>query len=363
MKLDAEPLSRVLITGVISSSDKKNDDFIFPPVPNLIFTRDIGIVVNGHLLLTKPAELARQREAIITKYIAYYELFKHDIENDSFSDKVIELNEDRSFLLEDDDDKRMVTVEGGDVMMVAPNHLLIGCSIRTSPSAIEKIIQQLFKKKVLNKVSVVKIPEKRDFMHIDTVFTQVKKNMWVVFGKFAGTEQADTGVHIADTLRGEKKVQKAAKVKVTQFIRQETATNKGYKVLVDESIESLEELLYHVSVEDLGCKKNEVDVVYCADGEFPYDEREQWTDACNLLALKEGVVVGYDRNPFTINEFQKRGFYIIKAAEFIKKMKDGADLNELLKQDTFILLPSSELSRARGGSHCMSMPLLRENIV
>jgi arginine deiminase len=28
-------------------------------------------------------------------------------------------------------------------------------------------------------------------------------------------------------------------------------------------------------------------------------------------------------------------------------------------QDTFIMLPSAELSRARGGSHCMSMPILR----
>ncbi|MBX9735247.1 MAG: hypothetical protein K2X37_14420, partial [Chitinophagaceae bacterium] len=30
--------------------------------------------------------------------------------------------------------------------------------------------------------------------------------------------------------------------------------------------------------------------------------------------------------------------------------------------NTFITMPSAELSRARGGFHCMSMPLLREPI-
>ena len=49
---------------------------------------------------------------------------------------------------------------------------------------------------------------------------------------------------------------------------------------------------------------------------FPYDAREQWTDSCNLLAVKEGVVLGYDRNDKTVEAFKKKGFEkVIKVAE------------------------------------------------
>ena len=250
-KYDAETLARILITGTISENE--DTTFLFPPVPNLIFTRDIGIIVNNHLLLTKPAELARQREAIITKYIAYYELFKNDegvnVDEGKFSDKVIELNEDFSILLDEEEgktNKERATVEGGDVMMVAPNHLLIGCSVRSSPRGVEKVVHQLFKRKVLNKVSVVRIPEKRDFMHIDTVFTQVKRNMWVVFDKFAGSGESETGVHVADTISRTRKTEEAIKVEITQFIRLESNAKKGYKIMVNRDIPSLEALLRHV---------------------------------------------------------------------------------------------------------------------
>ncbi len=355
MELPAPQLARILISGVISDGD--SDVFVFPPIPNFIFTRDIGIIINDHLLLTKPAEAAREREAIITKYIAYYELFKQDAANGDFSDRVIELQEDKSFLL--DDPKKRGTVEGGDVMMVSPEHLVIGCSVRTSPSGVEKVIRQLFSRNVLSKVSVVKIPPKRDYMHIDTVFTMVKRNMWIVFGKFANK---DTQTQIAATLQSHKEKAEDSnnEVVVTQFIRKPLAD--GHYDIETKALPSLEALLRQVCTVDYGCKEEEVDIVYCAGGRFPYDEREQWTDACNLLALKEGVVIGYDRNKETEKEFAKRGFNLMKTSTFIKQMEAGANLEEVLKGDTFLLLPSSELSRARGGSHCMSMPLLRDRV-
>ncbi|MFC3560118.1 arginine deiminase family protein [Pedobacter jamesrossensis] len=66
------------------------------------------------------------------------------------------------------------TLEGGDVMMVSPNHVLIGCSERTSEHGANEAIKLLFDNDVVEKVTVVKIPNKRDYMHLDTVFTQVK---------------------------------------------------------------------------------------------------------------------------------------------------------------------------------------------
>ncbi len=102
----------------------------------------------------------------------------------------------------------------------------------------------------------------------------------------------------------------------------------------------------------------DVKFIYSGNNEFPYGAREQWTDSCNLLALKEGVVIGYDRNNKTLEAFKNEGFKAYKAADLLEKLEAG-ELNVETLTDTFIMLPSAELSRARGGSHCMSMPLER----
>ena len=118
-------------------------------------------------------------------------------------------------------------------------------------------------------------------------------------------------------------------------------------------------------------------IIYCGSGNFPDDDREQWTDGCNLLALREGVVIGYDRNTITNQEFRNAyhnhyrrkgeelpsgmamGFEVVSAGELLRRFKSGEATPDSIK-DTLIELSSEELSRARGGSRCMSQPLLRE---
>src|SRR5690606_18848619 len=104
----------------------------------------------------------------------------------AYHDKVIELTDTQHhFLLPIDADVERVTLEGGDVMMVSPNHVLIGVSERTTREAAAQAVQRLFEKDVVQKATIVKIPHIRDYMHIDTVFTQVKRNVWVMLGDFS----------------------------------------------------------------------------------------------------------------------------------------------------------------------------------
>ncbi|MBC7891999.1 MAG: amidinotransferase, partial [Sphingobacteriaceae bacterium] len=74
-----------------------------------------------------------------------------------------------------------------------------------------------------------------------------------------------------------------------------------------------------------------------------------------------GVVVGYDRNDKTVEAFRQAGFQPVRAADLLAQFERGETSPDTLG-DTLILLPSAELSRARGGSHCMSMPLLRDSL-
>ena len=340
-ELEPTALANTLISGILP-----DDRMIFPPVPNFIFTRDIAVIVNNHILLTKPATRARSRERILIAYIMY----NHDVFKD-YRDNIIEITNTEDYFLYDDDEKasKTVSLEGGDIMTIAPNHLLIGLSERTSLHAVSRVIQALFAKDVVEKVSVIKIPNKRAFMHIDTTFTQVKKNLWVIHAPFSKKHIYYATRDLIPAL-GEPK--ELFTVDITQF----------HKDHVDQPVkfEFLEDLLDNISTKDLKSKK-ETEFIYSGDGVFPFGHREQWTDSCNVLALKEGVVIAYDRNNKTAEGFRKKGFDVIDAEELIKKL-DREEVRPEKLENTLILLPSAELSRARGGSHCLSMPLLRESI-
>jgi arginine deiminase len=333
-------LAKIFISGSLG-----NDEMIFAPIPNLIFSRDIGIAINDYMLLNKPAKKARARETLLARYI----FFNHPLFA-KYQDNILEIPETvHHFLRPGEDQDEKTTLEGGDVMMVSSNHLLIGCSERTSVSGASEAMKLLFENDVVKKVTIIKIPHKRDYMHIDTIFTQVKRHVWVMLGSLSALEDTEEETNVVKWFSEKKQKDK------TDIIQFEKGRTKP------RIFKSLEELLSDISENDLESGKK-TKFIYSGNDKFPFDAREQWTDSCNLLALKEGVVLGYDRNDKTVEAFRKKGFDIIKVADLLQKFEnDEVDPQDM--KDTLILMPSSELSRARGGFHCMSMPLLRDKIL
>jgi arginine deiminase len=201
-------------------------------------------------------------------------------------------------------------------------------------------------------------------MHIDTIFTQVKRNVWVLYGRYSENIIAAENkvkqtylrqlMHHPDLIAIEEP-------EVLQFYKPVSETYQPDKDYSFKKLAGIEELLKKVSIDNYHCAEKDVKIIYSGGNEFPHDDREQWTDSCNVVALKEGVVIGYDRNDFTANSFRKAGFDVITTTALFEKFENGLDPQSL--KDTLILLPSAELSRARGGSHCMSMPLLRDKLV
>jgi arginine deiminase len=336
-------LAKIMISGSLPDLT-----MLFAPLPNFIFTRDIGIVINDHILLNKPAKLARTREALLAQYI----FFNHPLFAD-YQDKILEIpDNEQAFLLPDTDVNRDVTrstLEGGDVMMIAKRHLIVGVSERTTLYAAQQVMRLVFSKNLVDTVTIIKIPKKRDYMHIDTVFTQVKRNVWVLLGTLARTGDE---ARQRDVIHFFAPKDVSEDMKIMQFI-------KGLEHKPIE-IENLEDLLTDISKNDLGATEP-VQFIYSGNNEFPFGAREQWTDSCNLLALKDGVVVGYDRNEKTTDAFRAAGFDVVGAAKLLDRFERGESSPETI-ENTFIMLPSAELSRARGGSHCMSMPLFREQV-
>jgi arginine deiminase len=340
-QMDPVQLAKTFISGATN-----DDRLLFAPIPNFIFTRDIGIVINNYVLLNKPAKKARTREALLAKYI----FFNHPLFQE-YQDKIIELTDTHHhFLLPREGDDRKVTLEGGDVMVISKDHLLIGVSERTSAEAAHQAIRVLFEKNVVKKITIIRIPKKRDYMHIDTIFTQVKRNVWILLGTFSRKAMAHEDEDVVQRILDNNK--KEDKLKIIQF-RKKDPGNPEY-------FDNLEDLLTDISKNDLECTEK-IKFIYSGNNEFPFDAREQWTDSCNLLALKEGVVLGYDRNDKTVEAFKANGFSVIAAHDLIQGIEGGTIDTDVI-ENTLILMPSAELSRARGGFHCMSMPLHRDEL-
>ena len=194
-------------------------------------------------------------------------------------------------------------IEGGDILILNEKTVTIGISQRTTPQAIEILSRKLLSEENgFEKILAIDIPKLRSFMHLDTVFTMVDRNKFTVHN------------NISHALR--------------VFVITKGGTD-GVQIMEEQ--DSLENIL----MEHLHLDK--VELIKCGGGSVIDAAREQWNDGSNTLAVAPGVVVVYGRNHVT---------------------------NEILRESGIetLVIPSSELSRGRGGPRCMSMPLVREKI-
>jgi arginine deiminase len=267
--------------------------FVLPPLPNTLFTRDSSCWIYGGVSINPMYWPARRLEAYnVAAVYRAHPMFA----GAGFDYWYPHLGDDGRFQVED---FGRASLEGGDVQPIGNGTVLIGLSERSQARMIEQIARALFAKGAAERVIAVVMTKDRAHMHLDTVFTMLDRDTVTVYPQ------------VMD--------------KVRAISLRPGATEGKFHVTEEEGF--LPAVADALAVPKLRAVET--------GGDAYQQEREQWDDGNNVVALEPGVVVAYERNTYTIAKMREAGIEVIPIEGF-------------------------ELGKGRGGGHCMTCPLLRD---
>jgi arginine deiminase len=222
--------------------------------------------------------------------------------------------------------KNNVSVEGGDILVIDKNILLVGNGLRTTSQGIDKLIQRFCQDQDGGQKHIIvqQLPDDvESFIHMDMVFTMLDNDACLIYEPLILWENQYRTVHI--TIDG-------GRVK---------------KIRDEQNVLS--------TLRKLG---KDLEPVLCGGDEDEWNaDREQWHSGANSFAIAPGKILSYARNVHTLNALNKAGFNIVTADDVIS---DKVDLEK--EKRCVITIEGSELPRGGGGARCMTMPVVRDDV-
>ncbi len=282
--LPSEELARALIQGSLPDHPLVN---LFPPTPNLIFTRDIGAVISSGFVIGRAKKPARQRESLLMRLIAaHHPMFTNvvRITLEIPNSERFWLGVDQLFSENPDPDALILSIEGGDLLMFDEHRVFVGCGERTTELAISMLARALFASALVTDVFKVMLPKKRSSMHLDTICTIINKNELAVDERYVGRKGP-------------------RRLPIVQMQRRPDGS------LREARFDCLEDAVRSIAPS--------AHFICCGGSSQLFQSREQWSDAVNFLALAPGVVVGYDRNERTLREMEANGYSVTNSRSFL----------------------------------------------
>lgn len=324
--LPAGELAAALVTGLerppAEIAAPPSELYWLPPIPNYFFQRDPLVVLGDRAIRGSMATAARLREPLLSGYVVRYHPRFAGPDEDRFWFQEFSADYARPSAYA----RMRPTLEGGDILVLREDLLLMGYSERTKKTTIERLAESLQEKgSAVRRIFVVALPPARSYMHLDTVFTMISRDECLIYAPMVlpgGAEEAD--VYRCDLTR--RPISWTSETDVLSALRTEGL--------------------------DLA-------PVRCGGNDPISERREQWTDGANAFALAPGVLVVYDRNERTAEELSKAGYEVVDEADLLLG-RNELDLRRSKKYA--VRLAAHELSRARGGPRCMAMPLVREDL-
>jgi len=315
----AAELAEILIAGIERTMESGElPKFDLFPIPNLFFMRDPQIVLGDRVVISSMATQARRREALLSKYV--FENHPHFKRPDPFWVDFMETERERPT-------RNLPTLEGGDVLVPRRDLLLVGVTERTNKAGVEALIRSLKAAKAgVKTVIIVEVPRARSFMHLDTIFTFINRNECLIYPPVI-------------LPRGSQ----AATVTMVDLTKKRALAYSDQKSLLGA----------------LKKKGLDLEPIHCGGEKAVDQQREQWTDGANAFALAPGIILLYERNVRTAEALAKHGYHIVYEDDLLL---GRSELETWTKKKYALQIAGNELSRARGGPRCMTMPLEREDL-